>query len=54
MDLLNEGAHVEEALRTLVDIPRRMERHHYKKRSIFRRLRVSTLAGASTPTPTPA
>jgi pyruvate kinase len=42
--MLNKGAHMEEALRALVDILHRMERHHYKKRSIFRRLRVSTLA----------
>jgi hypothetical protein len=31
----------------LVDILHRMKRHHYKKRSIFRRLRVSTLAETS-------
>jgi pyruvate kinase len=47
--MLNKGAHVEDALRTLIDILRRMERHHYKKRSIFRRLHVSAL-----PAPTPA
>jgi pyruvate kinase len=41
--MLNKGPHVEEALRVLVDILRRMERHHYKKRSIFRKLRVSAL-----------
>jgi pyruvate kinase len=47
--MLNKGAHLEAALRTLVDILHRMERHHYKKRSIFRRLRVSTLAEAPRP-----
>jgi pyruvate kinase len=41
--MLNKGPHMEAALRTLVDILHRMERHHYKKRSIFRRLRVSAL-----------
>jgi pyruvate kinase len=45
--MLNKGAHLEEALRVLVDILHRMERHHYKKRSIFRRLRVSALAETS-------
>jgi len=39
--MLNKGPYVEDAVRTLVDILRRMERHHYKKRSIFRKLRVS-------------
>jgi len=41
--MLNKGPHVEEAVLTLVDILQRMERHHYKKRSIFRKLRVSAL-----------
>jgi pyruvate kinase len=49
--MLNKGAHMEEALRVLVDILHRMERHHYKKRSIFRRLRISTLAEAPGPDP---
>jgi pyruvate kinase len=44
--MLNKGPHMEAALRTLVDILHRMERHHYKKRSIFRRLRVSALGEA--------
>lgn len=43
--MLNKGPHVEEAVVALVDILRRMERHHYKKRSIFRKLRVSALDG---------
>jgi pyruvate kinase len=42
--MLNKGPHVEEAVRALVDILRRMEGHHYKKRSIFRKLRVSNWA----------
>jgi pyruvate kinase len=42
--MLNKGPHVEDAVRALVDILRRMERHHYKKRSIFRKLRVSAWA----------
>jgi pyruvate kinase len=44
--MLNKGPHVEDALRVLVDILRRMERHHYKKRSIFRKLSVSALHDA--------
>jgi pyruvate kinase len=51
--MLNKGAHVDEALRTLVDILHRMERHHYKKRSMFRRLRISALIDPAPPTVTP-
>jgi pyruvate kinase len=40
--MLNKGVHVEDAVRALVDILRRMERHRYKKRSIFRKLHIST------------
>jgi pyruvate kinase len=47
--MLNKGPHVEEAARALVDILHRMERHHYKKRSIFRKLRVSGLVEMRTP-----
>jgi pyruvate kinase len=43
--MLNKGPFVDEAVRVLSDILRRMERHRYKKRSLFRRLRVSTFAG---------
>lgn len=43
--MLNKGPFVEEAVRVLSDILRRMEKHHYKKRSLFRKLRVSTFAG---------
>jgi pyruvate kinase len=40
--MLNKGAFVDEAVRMLSDILGRMEKHHDKKRSLFRRLRVST------------
>jgi pyruvate kinase len=42
--MLNKGPFVDEAVRVLSDILRRMQRFHYKKRSLFRRLRVSTFA----------
>jgi pyruvate kinase len=41
--MLNKGPHVKEAVLALVDILRRMERHHYKKRSMFRKLHISAL-----------
>jgi pyruvate kinase len=41
--MLNKGPFVADAVETLVDILGRMEKHRYKKRSIFRRLKVSTL-----------
>ena len=50
--MLNKGPYVDEAVTVLSDILRRMEKHHYKKRSLFRQLRVSTLfapEAASTP-----
>ncbi|OBC00530.1 pyruvate kinase [Mycobacterium sp. 852013-50091_SCH5140682] len=37
--MLNKGPHVEEAVRVLDDILRRMARHHYKKNALLRRLR---------------
>jgi len=40
--MLNKGPFVDEAVRVLSEILGRMEKHHYKKRSLFRRLRVST------------
>jgi pyruvate kinase len=40
--MLNKGPFVDQAVRALSDILRRMEKHRYKKRSLFRRLRVST------------
>lgn len=40
--MLNKGPFVDEAVSVLVDILGRMEKHHYKKRSLFRKLRVST------------
>lgn len=42
--MLNKGPFVDEAASVLSDILRRMEKHHYKKRSLFRKLRVSTFA----------
>jgi pyruvate kinase len=42
--MLNKGPFVVEAVGVLSDILRRMEKHHYKKRSLFRKLRVSTFA----------
>jgi pyruvate kinase len=42
--MLNKGPFVDEAVSVLSDILRRMEKHHYKKRSLFRKLRVSTFA----------
>jgi pyruvate kinase len=41
--MLNKGPYVDEAVAVLSDILRRMEKHRYKKRSLFRKLRVSTL-----------
>jgi pyruvate kinase len=40
--MLNKGPFVDQAVGVLSDILRRMETHHYKKRSLFRKLRVST------------
>jgi pyruvate kinase len=40
--MLNKGPFVDQAVFALSDILRRMEKHRYKKRSLFRRLRVST------------
>jgi pyruvate kinase len=42
--MLNKGPFVDEAVAALSDILRRMEKHHYKKRSLFRRLGVSIVA----------
>ncbi len=44
--MLNKGPFVGDAVRTLANILTRMEKHHYKKRSLFRRLGVSALARA--------
>jgi pyruvate kinase len=43
--MLNKGPYVDEAVRALCNILRRMEKHHYKKRSLFRRLCVSGFQG---------
>ncbi len=40
--MLNKGPFVGDAVTALANILRRMEKHHYKKRSLFRKLRVST------------
>ncbi len=45
--MLNKGPFVDKAVAALSDILRRMEKHHYKKRSLFRKLRVSTFAAPS-------
>ena len=42
--MLNKGPFVDQAVAMLSDILQRMEKHHYKKRSLFRKLRVSTFA----------
>jgi pyruvate kinase len=42
--MLNKGPFIDDAVRVLTDILRRMERHRYKKRSLFRKLHVSTIA----------
>jgi pyruvate kinase len=40
--MLNKGPFIDQAVRALADILRRMEGLHYKNRNLFRRLRVST------------
>jgi pyruvate kinase len=42
--MLNKGPFVDKAVAMLSDILKRMEKLHYKKRSLFRKLRVSTFA----------
>jgi len=42
--MLNKGAFVHEAVAVLSSILRRMEQHRYKKRSLFRKLDVSSFA----------
>ncbi len=44
--MLNKGPFIARAVRVLDDILRRMERHTYKKRQLFRRLEVSASLGA--------
>ena len=39
--MLNKGPFVDEAVKVLAEILRRMEKHRYKKRSLFRKLQVS-------------
>jgi pyruvate kinase len=38
--MLNKGAHILEAMRTLDDILRRMQEHQSKKRSLLRALKA--------------
>jgi pyruvate kinase len=45
--MLNKGPYVDKAVAALSDILRRMEKHRYKKRSLFRKLRVSTFVEPS-------
>jgi pyruvate kinase len=40
--MLNKGPFVDQAVAVLCDILRRMEKHRYKKRSLFRKLEVSS------------
>lgn len=42
--MLNKGAYIQDAVSMLSSILRRMEQHRYKKRSLFRRLEVSSFA----------
>jgi pyruvate kinase len=45
--MLNKGAHVVDACRTLDAILRKMEQHQFKKRNLFRPLRISLLMSES-------
>ena len=47
MPPVSSRPYVDKAVRVLSDILTRMEKHHYKKRSLFRKLRVSALPGDS-------
>jgi|CZKU01.1.fsa_nt_gi pyruvate kinase len=49
--MLNKGPFVDEAVAALSDILHRMEEHRYKKRSLYRKLEVSTFAPAATAGP---
>jgi pyruvate kinase len=40
--MLNKGPHILEAVHTLSDIATRMQAHQQKKRSLLRKLHVST------------
>ncbi len=44
--MLNKGPFIGEAVLVLCNILRRMEKHHDKKRSLFRKLQVSTFAAS--------
>jgi pyruvate kinase len=45
--MLNKGPFIDQAVRALADILRRMEGLHYKNRNLFRRLHVSKFTGIS-------
>jgi pyruvate kinase len=47
--MLNKGPFIDEAVRVLSDILSRMEKHHYKKRSLYRKLHMSTFTGRRPP-----
>jgi len=49
--MLNKGPHIADAVTTLVDILRRMERHQYKKRSLYRRLGLEVPPSVVAPSP---
>jgi pyruvate kinase len=49
--MLNKGPFIDEAVRVLSNILRRMEKHRYKKRSLLRKLRVSNFVEAKGPAP---
>jgi pyruvate kinase len=50
--MLNKGPYIVEAVAMLVDILRRMESHQYKKRSLYRRLRLELPHLATAPSGT--
>jgi len=43
--MLNKGPYAAAAVRSLVDIIRKMEAHQYKKRSLYRPLSIALGAG---------
>ena len=48
--MLNKGPYIAHTVTTLVDILRRMEHHQYKKRSLYRRLRLGVPSSLLPPT----
>ena len=49
--MLNKGSYIIEAIRALDNIIRRMEQHHYKKRSLYRRLHLAFEPPRAAPQP---